>query len=469
MKSSRPLAALLCAALALVLLAAPVEPLRAQQQFDQRAAAPFSQQELDQMLAPIALYPDALLAQVLMAATYPLEVVQAARFMQRNPGLSGDTLARAVEPMRWDPSVAALTQFPSVLAMMNEELDWTIRLGEAFLAQREQVMETVQVLREKARAAGTLRSNDYQNVIVRDRVIVIDTWRPDYYWVPYYNPLIVFGTWWWPAYPPFLWVPPVIYRPPYFPQVYSVGIVWGPLTFVISSLWNDPLPVWRDRTVVYGSVAVTNVIVTNATAPRPVIWQHDPTHRRSVEYRTPVVRDRYPPAFPEKPSRVSPSVQPSREPYPYPVPREPSVQVPRQPGIQAPREPGVEVPRQQVPVKPSVEPGAPGAPQQPRTIQERPRIMEQPRYQEQPRIQQPAIREPQTRQPQVQQPQFRQPVQPPAARQPEMREPQIRQPAIRQPEYRQPDVRQSVPRSVPQRDPRQQGGQNPESPRRPTN
>jgi len=343
MKHTPSIAALACAVLAAALLLLPATPVRAQAQANWQAHAPYSQQELDQMLAPIALYPDALLAQVLMAATYPLEVVQAARFMQRNPGLSGDILARAIAPMRWDPSVAALTQFPSVLAMMNEELDWTERLGEAFLAQREQVMDTVQMLRDRAWAAGTLRPNDHQNVIVRERVYLIETWQPGYYWVPYYNPLIVFGSWWWPAYQPFLWVPPVIYRPPYFPQVYSVGIVWGPAVVVLNSLWNDPLPVWRDRSVLIGAQPVTNVIVTGARAPRPVIWHHDPSHRRNIEYRTPEIRDRYPPLFPEKPSRVSPGVQPSREPYYSPVPREPSIQVPRDLGP---------APRQQAPVKP---------------------------------------------------------------------------------------------------------------------
>lgn len=372
MKHMQSFVALACAALAAALLLSPAAPARAQEPANWRAHAPYSQQELDQMLAPIALYPDALLAQVLMAATYPFEVVQATRFMQRNPGLSGDTLARAIEPMRWDPSVAALTQFPSVLAMMNEELDWTERLGEAFLAQREQVMDTIQMLRDRAWAAGTLRPNDRQNVIVRDRVYLIEPWRPSYYWVPYYNPLIVFGTWWWPAYQPFLWVPPVIYRPPYFPQVYSVGIVWGPVVLVLNSLWNDPLPVWRDRTVVIGTQPVTNVILTGASAPQPVIWQHDPSHRRSVEYRTPAIRDSYPALFPEKPSRVSPSLQRSRDPF-YPVPRAPSMQAPRDirpvpdtrqmPRQQAPVKPPAVVPERTIP-RPSLPAAPPSAPWQ---------------------------------------------------------------------------------------------------------
>lgn len=400
MKPVRPIAWLACAAASALLALAPAAPAQAQQYTGSPLQALYTQQELDQMLAPIALYPDALLAQVLMAATYPLEVVQAARFMQRNPGLSDDTLARAVAPMRWDPSVAALTQFPSVLAMMNEELDWTQQLGEAFLAQREQVMDTVQMLRARAHAAGTLRSNEQQRVIIEERAILIEPWQYGTYWVPYYNPTIVFGTWWWPAYQPFVWVPPVIYRPPYFAQIYSTGTVWGPFTVVYPSLWNDPRPVWRDRPVYIDSRPVTNVIITGATTPRPVPWQHDPAHRRNVEYRTPEVRDRYPPVFPDKPSRPAQSVQPSREPY-YQAPRQ---QMPVKPPASAPQrsapqsfEPQRSVPQSSAPQR--------TAPQQaPRSSVPAPRPP--------PAVREPAIRQPDVRQPDARQPAARPPTQP---------------------------------------------------------
>lgn len=444
MKAVHTINWLACAAISALVALAPAAPAQAQQYTGWQSQAPFTQQELDQMLAPIALYPDALLAQVLMAATYPLEVVQAARFMQRNPRLSGDTLARAVEPMRWDPSVAALTQFPSVLAMMNEELDWTQQLGEAFLAQRVQVMDTVQMLRARAHAAGTLRSNEQQRVIVEERVIVIEPWQYGTYWVPYYNPMIVFGTWWWPAYRPFIWVPPVIYRPPYFAQIYSIGIVWGPFTVVFSSLWNDPRPIWRDRPIYIDSRPVVNVIVTGATTPRPVPWQHDPVHRRNVEYRTPAVRDRYPPVFPEKPTRPAQSVQPSREPY---------YQAPRQPGVQPPRDrlpvPDTRsVPRQQVPVKPSA-----GSPQRsaPQRSVPQPSAPQRTAPQQAPRGSvpaprpAPAVREPATRQPN--------------ARQPDARQSNVRQPDARQPAARQQSQPQRPPRSQSQREDRSGGGQ----------
>jgi hypothetical protein len=112
---------------------------------------PFRQAELDQMLAPVALYPDALLSQMLMASTYPLEVVQAARWSRANPGLKGQSAVDAVERMDWDPSVKSLTAFPQVLSMMDEKLEWTERLGEAFLAQQADVMAAVQELRRGSR------------------------------------------------------------------------------------------------------------------------------------------------------------------------------------------------------------------------------------------------------------------------------------------------------------------------------
>src|SRR5688572_21145116 len=126
--------------------------------------APFRQEELDQMLAPVALYPDPLLSQVLMASTYPLEIVQAARWSRANPGLKGQAAVNAVEPMDWEASVKSLTAFPQVLAMMSEKLEWTERLGEAFLAQQADVMNTVQELRQRAEAAGHLRPSEQMRV-----------------------------------------------------------------------------------------------------------------------------------------------------------------------------------------------------------------------------------------------------------------------------------------------------------------
>src|SRR5574341_2241392 len=153
----------------------------------------FRPEELDQLLAPIALYPDALLAQILMGSTYPLEVVQAARWVRANPNVTGPQLEAAMQQQPWDPSVKSLTAFPQVLAMMDEHLDWTQALGDAFLAQQQDVMATVQALRAKAYAAGYLRSTPQQAVVAEPGLIVIEPVSPAIVYVPIYDPFLVYG------------------------------------------------------------------------------------------------------------------------------------------------------------------------------------------------------------------------------------------------------------------------------------
>ena len=175
MKSKRGMCARLLLWLLVLLLAAPPGGIMAQGK-ESGGQTIFRQEELDQMLAPIALYPDELLVQVLMAATYPLEVVRASRWVQANPNLRGDQLAAALEQQDWDPSVKSLANFPSVLQMMNDRLEWTQKLGDAFLAQKDQVMDTVQMLRQKAQAQGYLRTTSEQKVIVepQTQTVVIE-------------------------------------------------------------------------------------------------------------------------------------------------------------------------------------------------------------------------------------------------------------------------------------------------------
>ena len=245
-----------------------------------RPPAVFTQEDLDQMLAPIALYPDSLLAQVLMASTYPLEVVQAARFVDSRPGLQGDGLARAIAPMPWDPSVKSLAQFPAVLAMMNDKLDWTQRLGDAFLSQQANVMDTVQNLRIKAQVAGNLQSTNQQRILQQDQVIVIEPVNPQVIYVPYYNPTIVYGGWWWPQRPPVYWAPPPRYRPPSYNVSISAGIFFGAGTGIVRSVYSDARPDWRQHHVLVNNMHINNVNVTNnitrnvTVNNQPVVWQH---------------------------------------------------------------------------------------------------------------------------------------------------------------------------------------------------
>jgi hypothetical protein len=140
----------------------------------------FKQEELEQLVAPIALYPDSLMAQILMASTYPLEVVQAGRWAKKNKDLKGDALTAALEQQNWDPSVKSLVNFPQVLDMMSEKLDWTQKLGDAFLAQQKEVMDTVQKLRAKAEAEGNLKTTKEQKVVVEKetQTIVIESSSP---------------------------------------------------------------------------------------------------------------------------------------------------------------------------------------------------------------------------------------------------------------------------------------------------
>src|SRR6201981_3129469 len=163
-------------------------------QSDQQLLKP---EELDALLAPIALYPDALLAQILMASTYPLEVIEAERWVTANKNLKGDALKAAVDKQSWDDSVKSLVATPSVLDMMSDRLDWTQKLGDAVLAQQPDVMDAIQRLRTKAQANKKLESNEQQNVTVKQQdnkqVIVIEQKDPNAVYVPYYNPSVVYG------------------------------------------------------------------------------------------------------------------------------------------------------------------------------------------------------------------------------------------------------------------------------------
>ena len=177
------------------------------------ASRTFNTQQLDAILAPIALYPDELLAQVLMASTFPLQIVSAQRWLQQpgNKDLKGDALAKALEPQTWDPSVKALIQFPEVLNQMGDKLDWTEQLGYAVAEQQPDVMDSIQRLRKQAQSAGTLTTTEQQRVSMDNGAVVIEPANPQTVYVPAYNPNVVYGTWPYPAYPPVYYPPPAYY------------------------------------------------------------------------------------------------------------------------------------------------------------------------------------------------------------------------------------------------------------------
>lgn len=200
-----------------------------------QSTAKMSNQQLDSLSAPIALYPDALLAQVLMAATFPQDVEAAATWSKANAKLQGDDAVKAVASEPWDPSVQSLVAFPQVLATMASKPDWVAQLGNAFLAQPNDVMDSVQRLRKQAQAAGNLKTSSQQKVVVEQSTIQIVPANPQVVYVPTYNPTVVYGTWPYPAYPP-VYVPP----PPGYAIAagFATGLAFGAGVAVANSLWG---------------------------------------------------------------------------------------------------------------------------------------------------------------------------------------------------------------------------------------
>lgn len=271
-----------CVAAALSTLAVPLRVMAQEYPLplapNAAPAAPAVQPgQLEQLVAPIALYPDSLLSQVLMASTYPIEVVEAARWRQANPHLAGDDLEQALRAQDWDPSVKSLVAFPTVLDMMNDRINWTTELGDAFLAQQAKLMDTVQQLRYRAQSAGNLQSTA-QQVVINDpagpsNIIRIEPARPDVIYVPTYNPVYVYGPWLYPAYEPFYWYPP---------GYIAAGAIFGFTAgfFVGHALWGGYD--WHRHDVRIVNVNYYNNYWHGRYAGGP--WQHDPGHRRGVGY-----------------------------------------------------------------------------------------------------------------------------------------------------------------------------------------
>ena len=289
MRRSRIIAVAMCAALALTATAQqpPPAPTPAPQGTPPPAASgqTFSQGELDQLLAPIALYPDALLAQVLMASTYPLEVVEAARWVKSNPTLKDKALEDALQGQRWDPSVKSLAVFPQVLAMMNEKLDWTQKLGDAFLAQQKEVLATAQSLRQKAQAQGALKDTEQQKVVTTQEnnttVIKIEPTNPEVVYVPTYNPTVVYGAWAYPAYPPYYYYPPG-----YVAGGALLGFTAG--VIVGGALWGNCN--WGRGDVNVNVNRYNNFNRTNISNGN---WNHNVNHRGGVPYKNQGVAQQY--------------------------------------------------------------------------------------------------------------------------------------------------------------------------------
>jgi Protein of unknown function (DUF3300) len=258
-------------------------------------AKPFSKEQLDQMLAPIALYPDSLLSQVLMASTYPSDVAEAVAWSKANPSQKGDAAVKAVESKNWDPSVQSLVAFPQVLAMMGEKPEWVQSVGDAFLAQPDAVMDAVQTLRAAAQKEGNLKTNEQQKVIVEQApqpeqtIIKIEPASPQVVYVPAYNPTVVYGPWWYPAYPPYYWPTPGYA----FGSALAAGIAFGTGIAITNALWGGFN--WGRHDVNINVNRYNNVNVNRKldVTQNNVSWKHNADNRRGVPYRDAKSREQY--------------------------------------------------------------------------------------------------------------------------------------------------------------------------------
>jgi len=239
---------------------APTAPSNAPQSdgYTAPTAAPLSSDQLDSLVAPIALYPDALVAQVLAAATNPDEVTQANQWLSQNANLTGQSLEQAVDQEDWDPSIKALTQFPSVLANLATNLPWTSSLGQAFHYQQSDVMAAVQAMRAKAQVAGTLHSNSQITVTQPSSgVIVIQPANPQVVYVPQYNPTIVYGA---PIVVP-MYTPPVVYATPALS--FGVGVAFGAGGWAVGGGFGWGFHAWACNWGGWGGGGGGNTIIYN--------------------------------------------------------------------------------------------------------------------------------------------------------------------------------------------------------------
>jgi len=222
----------------------------------------FNQAQLDALLAPVALYPDPLLSNILLASTHPEDLRDAAAWSRANPQASGDEAVRAVEAMLWNTSVAGLVAFPGLLARMDETPQWTADLAAAYTGMEPYVMDTVQGLRQRARATGYLQSNDQYSVQQQGAALAVYPLQPQVVYAPYYDPYVVYGPWWRPAYRPVFWRP------------WSVRPVCVPTTFFVSRLdWQRRhiVPGVPQRAYIQNRAVPPHMYLQQAQSARPLV------------------------------------------------------------------------------------------------------------------------------------------------------------------------------------------------------
>ena len=268
------------------------------------AGEKFKPEQIDQLVAGVALYPDDLLSQILMAATYPVEVVQADRWVKQHGDLKGDALTAALEKEDWDPSVKSLVNTPQVLTMLSEKLDWTVDLGNAFIGQQEDVMAAIQKLRGKAVDNKSLQATPQQTVIIQDQgpsqVIQIESADPQVVYVPTYNPSVVYGTWPYPAYPPYYHYPAgyVATAGIAFGAGVACGAAWG-YAWGNCNWHGGCVDIDCNRNLGFNRNINRNNYINHYQRNNARMqngrgtWGHDPTHRGGVAYRDRGSADRF--------------------------------------------------------------------------------------------------------------------------------------------------------------------------------
>lgn len=248
----------------------------------------FSQAELEQVLAPIALYPDTLLTHILIAATYPIEVIDADRFIKKNDNFSNQALVEKAANKNWDPSVKALLSFPRILDNLSKDLSWMRKLGDAFLQDESQVLASIQILRQKADEAGSLSQMDNVEIVREKRTIIIEPVEPEVIYVPYYDTRVVYGNWHWSHYPPVYWHRPSHYAYYHGPFYWQSSVHIGFDFFFSAFHWSNHHVVRHHHKKRYHHS--NRRIATSHHAKR---WSHNPEHRRGVAYRSKKVSHRY--------------------------------------------------------------------------------------------------------------------------------------------------------------------------------
>lgn len=281
------------AIMSVIIITAPLLSVHAAQSISAQQQIAISEEtiseaELAQIIAPIALYPDSLLTHILIATTYPLELVQANRWVKKHNDIDVSARMQLAENQSWDPSVIALTAFPSVLEKLNDNLDWTQNLGDAFLQDEEAVLAMVQTLRRQADEANSFDDMDNMRVTKVEKQIIIEPAKPEVIYVPYYDTRVVYGNWYWHAYPPVYWYTRPVYA-------HHRPIYWGPSVYVNFNYFFGSVH-WSQRRVVVINhrhshyYKPSRKIAYSSGAKR---WKHQPTHRHGVAYRNSSVSKRY--------------------------------------------------------------------------------------------------------------------------------------------------------------------------------